>query len=343
MDSQFTAIIQRLAAERGKETLFRVAQCKSLLADYTRGEYNKESRVFLQAVDAGIPKILAETTELESCKDRMVQRLQDDYFLSREAAWDVVALLALVLRNDTSGIPDAAALAPDKKTGGVSRYYLSVNYRTTGPFEPDAVKVMIERGLVTEDSYLRMGEDSAWEPIGSLPEFKALLDAQSAAVQSAPASSSGFCSKCGAQSPEGYLFCVKCGERLVNPAPKPNEQSSKKNLWQYFTGAFGKYAVFRGRARRAEYWSFVLFFSIVLAICGSVDEQFYLFFTPDVGILSALFTLASFLPAWSVMVRRFHDVDKSAWFCLIPIYGFILLCIEGTRGVNRFGEDPKGA
>jgi uncharacterized membrane protein YhaH (DUF805 family) len=37
-----------------------------------------------------------------------------------------------------------------------------------------------------------------------------------------------------------------------------------------------------------------------------------------------------------------HDQDKSGWFILIPIYGFILLFIEGTRGPNRFGPDPKG-
>jgi uncharacterized membrane protein YhaH (DUF805 family) len=49
------------------------------------------------------------------------------------------------------------------------------------------------------------------------------------------------------------------------------------------------------------------------------------------------------------MVRRFHDQDKSGWFVLlnlIPYIGGIIvlvfMCLEGTRGPNRFGPDPKG-
>ena len=45
----------------------------------------------------------------------------------------------------------------------------------------------------------------------------------------------------------------------------------------------------------------------------------------------------------AVAVRRAHDNDKSGWFILIPIYGLIIVWfLEGTRGPNRFGPDPKG-
>ena len=64
------------------------------------------------------------------------------------------------------------------------------------------------------------------------------------------------------------------------------------------------------------------------------------------GMLWALFV---FIPNLAVTIRRLHDQDKSGWFILlglIPIVGpFIVLifyCIEGTRGPNRFGPDPKG-
>jgi uncharacterized membrane protein YhaH (DUF805 family) len=41
-------------------------------------------------------------------------------------------------------------------------------------------------------------------------------------------------------------------------------------------------------------------------------------------------------------VKRMHDVDKSGWFILVPIYNLVLLLTDGTAGPNRFGDDPKG-
>ena len=58
--------------------------------------------------------------------------------------------------------------------------------------------------------------------------------------------------------------------------------------------------------------------------------------------------IGSFIPSLAVAIRRLHDTDRSGWWLLIglvPIVGaFILLyfyVIEGTRGPNRFGPDPK--
>jgi uncharacterized membrane protein YhaH (DUF805 family) len=53
--------------------------------------------------------------------------------------------------------------------------------------------------------------------------------------------------------------------------------------------------------------------------------------------------LAIFLPSLALAIRRMHDVDKSGWYSLIPIYNLILLCTEGTTGDNRFGADPKNS
>jgi uncharacterized membrane protein YhaH (DUF805 family) len=68
----------------------------------------------------------------------------------------------------------------------------------------------------------------------------------------------------------------------------------------------------------------------------------------SLGVL-ILFTLAIFIPALAVQVRRFHDQDKSGWFVLLnflPYVGgiivLVMMCLEGTRGPNRFGPDPKG-
>lgn len=65
--------------------------------------------------------------------------------------------------------------------------------------------------------------------------------------------------------------------------------------------------------------------------------------------LIGLWALFIFIPNLAVTIRRLHDQDKSGWFYLlafIPIVGSIVILIfmvlEGTRGPNRFGEDPKG-
>ena len=36
-----------------------------------------------------------------------------------------------------------------------------------------------------------------------------------------------------------------------------------------------------------------------------------------------------------------HDVGKSGWFILIPIYNLVLAVTEGDKGANEYGEDPK--
>jgi len=107
---------------------------------------------------------------------------------------------------------------------------------------------------------------------------------------------------------------------------------------QYFINALkNHYADFNGRARRAEYWYFMLFnfiFSFVVGfIAGAVKMPW----------LASLFALAVLVPGIAVAVRRMHDVGKSGWYVLIPLYNIVLACTEGDRGPNEYGADPKGA
>jgi len=103
----------------------------------------------------------------------------------------------------------------------------------------------------------------------------------------------------------------------------------------YYLKVLQNYATFNGRARRSEYWYFVLF-NIIIAIafgfvCGLIR-------VPD---LAYLYNLAILIPSISVGVRRMHDVGKSGWFLLIPIYNLILTVTEGEKGENKYGPDPK--
>ena len=103
-----------------------------------------------------------------------------------------------------------------------------------------------------------------------------------------------------------------------------------------------KYATFTGRARRQEFWMFVLAYIIVylLAIVIDMAAGLYVVFT---GILG----LALLIPTIAVTVRRLHDIDRTGWWILIylvPLIGPIVMlvfgCLKGTAGKNRFGEDP---
>lgn len=99
----------------------------------------------------------------------------------------------------------------------------------------------------------------------------------------------------------------------------------------YYFAVLKKYAVFEGRARRMEHWLFALCSGVIQVVLNQfVSEN-----------LASFYSLAVLLPSIAVGVRRMHDVNKSGWFLLIPIYSLILACTDGTKGPNRFGEDPK--
>jgi uncharacterized membrane protein YhaH (DUF805 family) len=104
---------------------------------------------------------------------------------------------------------------------------------------------------------------------------------------------------------------------------------------KWYLLVLSKYAQFSGRARRSEYWYFVLFHIIIL-----LSLKFFGIFI-RFPFLNLIYALAVLLPAIAVKVRRMHDVGKSGWFIFIPIYSLILECTEGQSGENEYGEDPK--
>ncbi|MFT6992069.1 MAG: uncharacterized membrane protein YhaH (DUF805 family) [Paraglaciecola sp.] len=105
----------------------------------------------------------------------------------------------------------------------------------------------------------------------------------------------------------------------------------------YFTDALKKYADFTGRARRKEYWMFILIYliiNIVLAVLG-------------LDIISMLVGLALLVPSISIAARRLHDTGRTGWWqliALIPIVGFIILIVflaQDGHETNDYGDNPK--
>ncbi len=118
----------------------------------------------------------------------------------------------------------------------------------------------------------------------------------------------------------------------------------------WFLMALKKYAVFSGRARRAEYWYFALFsfiISVLLWVIGGILAK--ISGAPWMALLGFIYWLAIIIPSIAVSIRRLHDTDHSGWWILIgfvPIVSLILLyfmVIDGNQAENKYGPNPKGA
>ena len=125
-----------------------------------------------------------------------------------------------------------------------------------------------------------------------------------------------------------------------------------------------KYANFKGRASRSEFWFFYLFLVIGYAISIST---IFISIKLLIGTMS-IFVLAMIIPSLAVTVRRLHDINKSGWFILLPlpfdimervleksseglslvclvislglyIYLLVLYCTDGDKKNNRFGKN----
>jgi uncharacterized membrane protein YhaH (DUF805 family) len=115
----------------------------------------------------------------------------------------------------------------------------------------------------------------------------------------------------------------------------------------WYLGVLRKYAEFKGRARRREYWMFVLFNIIISVVLSIIDRVIG---NPEMGlgILGTLYALAVLVPSIAVGVRRLHDTNRSGWWLLIsliPCIGFVVLLIfmvqDSQAGDNQYGLNPK--
>jgi uncharacterized membrane protein YhaH (DUF805 family) len=135
----------------------------------------------------------------------------------------------------------------------------------------------------------------------------------------------------------------------------------------WYLAVLKNYTGFRGRARRREYWMFVLVNAIIGIALAGIGKLTHMPQTGTFGIgmsrnglgvfgigvfsnsiLFEAYALATFLPFLAVEIRRLHDTGRTGWWWLpgfIPILGWIVLVIfcatDGAAGDNRYGPDPK--
>lgn len=115
---------------------------------------------------------------------------------------------------------------------------------------------------------------------------------------------------------------------------------------------------FKDRARRAHYWWPAVIQSVISLIVSFMlvpqvrfDEYGELASITGSGktimVIFLIWLLASIVPSISVTVRRLHDLGKSGWWyflqwvpCVGGIVMLIFMCMQGTSGSNKYGEDP---
>jgi len=129
-----------------------------------------------------------------------------------------------------------------------------------------------------------------------------------------------FCSKCGTEVPENVQFCSKCEQtgQVSNPAPVANTGIENLSLLGYFFKCFKNFTFIKGRARRKEFWGFVLFSSIFKLIICLVLGIVYVLLDIDEETFDGLFNyvLAAWgviitIPLFAVGIRRLNDVNAS--------------------------------
>lgn len=130
------------------------------------------------------------------------------------------------------------------------------------------------------------------------------------------------------------------------PTPKPVQPVTVEelSLWDYFgVCVISKFTDFKGRARRKEYWGFVLYSHLFdfLILWLAYNEV-----VPYVTII--ILPILFFLPGLSVAVRRLHDRGVSGWnllWLLVPVlnllYMYALGFVSGDDGYNKYGPSPK--
>ncbi|ENX59663.1 hypothetical protein F885_02540 [Acinetobacter higginsii] len=131
---------------------------------------------------------------------------------------------------------------------------------------------------------------------------------------------------------------------FVNGNPNDSTKATTNNIESILTNyqqailtCFKKFADFKDRARRSEFWYFELF-CVLMSLAFS-------FISEDAATIVMLIT---FIPNIAVSVRRLHDIGRSGWWMLIalvPIVGILLLLFwaaqEGEPTTNAYGESPK--
>ena len=114
-----------------------------------------------------------------------------------------------------------------------------------------------------------------------------------------------------------------------------------KTLWQYFVECLTtKFCCAKGRARRKEYFGFILFqtlFSYLINFLGIATGEIELF-----SVFSFIYSLIIIFPSFGVTIRRLHDINMSGWWLLTVVIPMVTVFFKSDMKENKYGSIPEG-
>ena len=206
-------------------------------------------------------------------------------------------------------------------------WYYAVDGERRGPVKEEEIPTLIRRGEIGPESLVwREGMDEWGTARSSLPGAmvpQSWVDGMSAPVTPPNQSDREQGSSSGAQ-----------GSYYYHPT----------QLGEVISTVFSRYVGFEGRARRSEYWYWILFIVLVSIALAFADGVMFGFDEDDIAVLGPLFSLGTFPPSLAVAFRRMHDLGRSAWWLLlgfIPVIGTLILIYwfaqPGEAHDNQYG------
>ncbi len=194
----------------------------------------------------------------------------------------------------------------------MKEYYYLKDSTPVGPFSLDELHALHLEEKIALDTMVSKEGAAEWLPYSALLPKDA--EAKLPPVPSAPVKAEPV--EPFAVAKEGCPYCQadlpitqKREVPFVCPTCFGDIHSKEKSMWDQFCYAFGQYATFKGRATRAEFWSYMLFvmiFSFVIAGMGVI-----------IPFISIIFELVVFIPSLAILFRRFHDVNLSGWWVIL--------------------------
>ena len=134
---------------------------------------------------------------------------------------------------------------------------------------------------------------------------------------------------------------------LLEIKTKPAEPKDL-SMFGWYGKVWNSYGTFMGRARRKEYWYFVLVNFFAQVVLYAMDCALFDAYYTDNTYFSGLYALLIFVPSLAVTIRRLHDTNRSGWWLLlacIPIIGSVILLVilaeDSDYDTNQYGDNPK--
>ena len=215
----------------------------------------------------------------------------------------------------------------------MTKYFISNHGTKNGPFTLQELRAWPLSKEISNDTLIWFDGIDGWIPASELGFMHAILGIKPPPI---PANKifTGENIHADPVKLRGEFTGDNSERESLDKARKDQTPSSSETILAEKTNDFTLksvgYNVLKGRVNRLQFW--------ILSIVFVFIEKYLLWENPTLEVeMSALILIAHLVLA----VYRCHDLGRSGWFSLIPIYNPVWLLIRrGDIGKNRFGDNP---